>query len=151
MIDQPLDCLTRADVAARPLHTVRPVALEAFLAGQPNSVAAWLRETGFAAKAGELRLLPSTDGISGAVLGLGDDRSPHVFGGLPAELPEGSIWRLGSGDHDSAAATLGFALGYYRYTCCQNGAERQFAEVGHGIGSDQGGLALDRRGHLDGA
>jgi hypothetical protein len=52
MIDQPLDCLTEADAGARPLHTVRPAALKAFLAGQPQAAAAWLRETGFAAKAG---------------------------------------------------------------------------------------------------
>lgn len=128
MIDQTLECLTEADAGARPLHTVRPGALKAFLAAQPAAVAAWLRETGFAAKAGELRLLPGPDGISGAVLGLGDDRSPHVFGSLPAELPEGSVWRLASGDHDSATATLGFALGYYRYTSLRR-AERQFAKL----------------------
>ena len=128
MIDQTLDCLTKADPGARPLHTVRPAVLEAFLAGQPKDCAAWLRGTGFAAKAGELRLLPGPDGISGAVLGLGDDHSPHVFGGLPAELPEESVWRLASGDHDSAAATLGFALGYYRYTRVKR-AERQFAKL----------------------
>jgi len=128
MIDQTLDCLTEADTGARALHTVRPAALEAFLAGQPKATAAWLRATGFAAKAGELRLLPGPDGIIGAVLGLGDDRSPQVFGGLPADLPEGSVWRLASGDHDSAAATLGFALGSYRYTRLRQ-MERKFAKL----------------------
>ncbi len=128
MIDQTLDCLTEADAGARPLHTVRPAGLEGFLAGQPKAHEAWLRETGFAAKAGELRLLPGPDGVSGAVLGLGEDLSPHVFGGLPADLPEGSVWRLASGDHDIAAATLGFALGYYRYTGVRP-AERRFARL----------------------
>jgi leucyl aminopeptidase len=128
MIDQPLDCLTETDAGARPLHTVRPAALKVFLDGQPKPVAAWLRETGFAAKAGELRLLPGPDGISGAVLGLGDDHSPYVFGGLPAELPEGSVWRLADGDHDCAAATLGFALGSYRYTRLRQ-TERKFAKL----------------------
>ncbi len=128
MIDQPLDCLTETDASARPLHTVRPAALKVFLDGQPKPVAAWLQETGFAAKAGELRLLPGPDGISGAVLGLGDDHSPYVFGGLPAELPEGSVWRLADGDHDSAAATLGFALGSYRYTSLRQ-TERKFAKL----------------------
>jgi leucyl aminopeptidase len=128
MIDQPLDCLTEAAAGARPLHTVRPAVLEALLAGQPKPVAAWLRETGFAAKAGELRLLPGPDGISGAVLGLGDDHSPHVFGGLPAELPDGSVWRLADGDHDSAAATLGFALGSYRYSSLRQ-MDRKFAKL----------------------
>ena len=37
MIDQTLDCLTEADAGALPLHTVRPAALEAFLAGLPEA------------------------------------------------------------------------------------------------------------------
>jgi leucyl aminopeptidase len=115
MIDQTLDCLTEADPAALPLHTVRPAALEAFLASLPAPQRAFLNATGFAAKTGELQLLPGPDGVSGAVFGLGEDRSPHVFGALPARLPEGSAWRLASGDHEPAAATLGFALGAYRY------------------------------------
>jgi leucyl aminopeptidase len=128
MIDQTLDCLTEADAGALPLHAVRPAALEAFLAGLPAAQDAWLKTTGFTAKAGELRLLPGPDGLSGAVLGLGDDRSPHVFGALPEQLPEGSIWRLASGDHDTAAAALGFALGYYRYNAVKT-TERRFAKL----------------------
>ena len=116
MIDQTLDCLTTEDAGARPLHTVRPGVLDAFLAGLPQAQSAWLRATGFTAKAGELRLLPGAEGISGAVLGLGADRSPHVFGALAVQLPEASVWRLASGDHDDAAAILGFALGGYQYT-----------------------------------
>lgn len=128
MIDQTLDCLSDTDTGALPLHTVRPEALEAFLAGLPEAQRAFLGATGFVAKAGELRLLPAPDGLSGAVLGLGEDRSPHVFGGLPAALPENSLWRLASGDHDPAAAALGFALGYYRY-CGVKPAERRFARL----------------------
>ena len=50
---------------------------------------AFLGATGFAAKAGELQLLPGPKGLAGAVLGLGEDRSPHVFGGLPARVARG--------------------------------------------------------------
>ncbi len=128
MIDQKLDCLTEADPAALPLHTVRPDGLEAFLARFDEPRRAFLLATGFAAKAGELRLLPGPDGLCGAVLGLGDDRSPHVFGALPEALPEGSVWRLASGDHDAAAATLGFALGAYRYVGVKP-AERRLARL----------------------
>ena len=128
MIDQTLTCLIEADDAARPLHTVRPTALDTFLATLQEAQRAFLVATGFAAKAGELRLLSGPDGLSGAVLGLGDDRSPHVFGALPGQLPEGSVWRLASGDHDLAAATLGFALGYYRYVGVKP-AERRFAKL----------------------
>ena len=115
MIDQPLDCLTAEAAGAQPLHTVRPGALEGFLKAQPPDRSAWLRGAGFRAKAGELVLLPGPEGVGGAVFGLGEDHSPHVFGSLPVRLPEGSVWHLASGDHDPAAATLGFALGAYRY------------------------------------
>ena len=128
MIDQTLSCLTDTDDGALPLHTTRPATLDAFLAGLPDSESRWLRATGFVAKSGELRLLPGPDGLAGAVLGLGTDRSPHIFGGLPAQLPEGTVWRLASGDHDAATAVLGFALGAYRYTGVKPN-ERKFARL----------------------
>jgi leucyl aminopeptidase len=143
MIDQTLHCLTDASPTdasptdatptdatpgALPLHTVRPPALEAFLAGLPGPQRAFLAASGFAAKAGELRLLPGPEGLSGAVFGLGDDRSPHIFGGLPGQLPERSVWRLASGDHDISGATLGFALGSYRYTGIKP-SERELAKL----------------------
>ena len=127
MIDRILDCLTE-DPAALPLHTVRPRALELFAASLPGAQKAWLAATEFTAKAGELRLLPGADGLMGAVLGLGEDQSPHVFGALPVELPEGSAWRLASGDHDAARAVLGFCLGSYRYAAFKS-AERPFAKL----------------------
>jgi leucyl aminopeptidase len=128
MIDQTLDCLTDDDPNALPLHTVRPAALETFLGNLPRSQSAWLRATDFAAKAGELRLLPGPDGLAGAVLGLGEDHSPYVFGSLPAQLPEGSVWRLSSGNYDPAIATLGYCLGSYRYTGVRP-AEQRFAKL----------------------
>ena len=114
MINQSLDCLTSDMAGALPLHAVRPDALATFLANVPEAQGAWLRTTGFAAKAGELCLLPGPEGVAGAVFGLGQDQSPHVFGALPGKLPAGSVWRLEPAD--SEAATLGFALGSYRYS-----------------------------------
>jgi len=128
MIDQTLDCLTDDATGALPLHTVRPAALEALAATLPEAQKRWLDATGFTAKAGELQLLPGAEGLSGAILGLGEDQSPHVFGALSAQLPEASVWRLASGDHDAASATLGFCLGYYRYTGIKP-AERRFAKL----------------------
>jgi leucyl aminopeptidase len=128
MIDQTLDCLTDDDANSLPLHTVRPPALETFLAGLPHAQGAWLQASDFTAKAGDLRLLPGPGGLSGAVLGLGDDRSPYAFGSLPAQLPAASVWHLASGDHDTAAATLGFCLGSYRYAGFKP-AERQDAKL----------------------
>ncbi len=128
MIEQTLDCYADVSTPSLPLHTVRPAALEAFLAGLPAAQAAWLSTTGFGAKTGELRLLPGPDGLTGAVFGLGEDRSPHVFGALPSLLPGRSVWHLGSGDHVAASAILGFGLGYYRYNCIKM-AERGFAKL----------------------
>ena len=82
MTSQKIDCLTEDEACALPLRTVRPDALEVFLAGLPEPQRAWLHATDFDAKAGELRLLPGTEGLTGAVLGLGEDRSPHVFGAI---------------------------------------------------------------------
>ena len=103
------------DLPARPVRAIRPEALEAWLAGLPEVQAAWVRAAGFAAGAHELLLLPGEDGVAGAVLGLGGDRSPFAFGDLANKLPAGTAWRIEPGDFDSADATLGFLLGAYRY------------------------------------
>ena len=114
MIDQNLDCLTLSDENALPLHAIRPIDLDSFLQILPDHERAWLKASDFSAKAGELRLLPAQDGLGGAVIGLGEDHSPYVYGSLPSQLPSGSVWRLQGGDPD--AAVLGFCLGAYRYT-----------------------------------
>ena len=101
--------------SVQPLYAIRPEGLDAFLAAQPSSVAAFLKAQHFAASAQNLVLLPGPEGLAGAVLGLGDDRSPYAFGGLADRLPADSEWRLEPGDYDTAAASLGFALGAYRY------------------------------------
>ncbi len=116
MLDQPLDCFVTTADGARPIHTVRPDALSAFLETLPPPRAGYLRDSGFQAKAGELRLLPGPDGVAAAALGLGTETSPFVFGGLPAQLPATATWRLEPGDYDPMSATLGYALGTYRYT-----------------------------------
>jgi leucyl aminopeptidase len=103
------------DESARPLHTVRPAGLDAFLAGLPPAQAFFLRAQNFTASAGALVLLPGEAGVAGAVLGLGADTSPFVFGGLPFGLPAETVWRLAPGDYDADYAGLGFLLGAYQY------------------------------------
>jgi len=115
MLDQTLDCITLSEAGSRPLHAVRPDGLDALLESLPSGHAAYLRALGFAASGQELVLLPGATGIDGAVLGLGDDRSPYAFGGLAFRLPEGSVWRLIPSDYDLDSAALGFCLGGYRY------------------------------------
>ncbi len=114
-IDRELTCLTEGAARALPLHAVRPAGLGALLAALPPAQARFLEASGFGAAVQELRLLPGTNGIDGAVLGLGDDRSPWAFGDLAMRLPERTDWRLVPGDYDQHAAALGFCLGAYAY------------------------------------
>jgi leucyl aminopeptidase len=114
-VGRALDCVQREAAGARPLHAVRPATLDGFLASLTPAQAAFLRAGAFTAEAQDVRLLPGEDGLAGAVLGLGADRSPFAFGGLARRLPAGSVWRLRPGDYDAAGAVLGFCLGAYRY------------------------------------
>ncbi|HYZ63754.1 MAG TPA: leucyl aminopeptidase family protein [Acetobacteraceae bacterium] len=114
--DRELDCLASPGAAALPVISVRPDALEAALAGFDPAVAGFVRGGGFTAAAGELVLVPGPEGLAGALLGLGTERSPWTHAGLPMALPEGSVWRLEPGDFDPGAAVLGFCLGAYQYT-----------------------------------
>ena len=117
--DRTVECLAPATSqgcgAALPLISVRPGGLDAVLAGLPTGTAAFARAAGFEAEAGRVMLLPGGDGMSGALLGLGNDRSPWAHGGLATALPAGSIWTLIDGDFDHDSAVLGFCLGAYRY------------------------------------
>jgi len=125
----PLDCLAPPESpGALPLISVRPDGLESVLAGMPPAVAAFVRAAGFAAEAGRLMLLPGEDGLGGALLGLGLDRSPWAHGGLATGLPAGSVWHLVEGDFDRDSAILGFCLGAYRYGAMSS-AKRHTAKL----------------------
>ncbi len=118
MLDRDLDCLAdpaSADVAPLSVWSVRPDGLVAALAVLDPAQAAFVRASGFAATPGQLALLPGHDGIAGALLGLGEDRTPFAHGGLPAALPKNTIARLEPGDFEMDAAALGFCLGAYQY------------------------------------
>jgi len=135
MIEQTLDCLIQDGGDSRPLYAVRPNGLAAFLDSLPKTQAAFLRAVDFTAKSNELQLLPSADGVDGAVLGLGTSTSPFAFGALPSRLPAGSAWRLQPGDYDPAAAVLGFCLGAYQYTGVRP-ASRKMARLVVGPGQE---------------
>lgn len=114
--DRLLECLApQGGGAGLPLTSVRPAALDSVLAGLPSATAAFVRAAGFEAEAGRVLLLPGADGLSGALLGLGEDRSPWAHGGLATALPAGSVWELVEGDFDRDSAILGFCLGAYRF------------------------------------
>jgi leucyl aminopeptidase len=107
--------LAEPDALATPLHALRPAGLEAFLAALPAGQAAFLHAQNFTAKAGQLVLLPGDSGLAGAVLGLGADRSPYIFGSLPGALPAGTAWTILPGDFAADDAALGFLLGAYAF------------------------------------
>lgn len=119
---------------SKAIFAVRPAALERFCDSLPNNQGAYLLGSGFRAAAGELRLLPSPEGIGAAVIGLGADRSHHCFGDLARSLPEG-VWRFESGDFDLDVAILGFCLGAYAFTRFKT-STRPKASLAIGAGHD---------------
>jgi len=110
-----LDCLAPLDRPVLPVLSVRPDRVAGALETLEPAVAAFVRGGGFTGAAGQLALLPGGDGVAGALLGLGEDRSPWAHGALPFALPEHTAWRLEAGDFDMEAAVLGFCLGAYQY------------------------------------
>src|SRR5471030_308717 len=124
MLEQTIGCVVNSSEGTRPVHIVRPNHLVAFLDTLPSGQAGFLRDSAFSGKAGEFRLLPGPDGVAGAILGLGSDSSPFIFGNLPMQLPEICPWRLEPGDHDDEAAILGYCLGAYRYTQFNSGGRK---------------------------
>lgn len=120
MFNRPLDCLSNPSAEARPVFALRPHALAAFLDRSPGGP--FLRASGFAAAEAEVQLLPGPDGLAGAVIGLGDSRSPLVFGALATSLPAGD-WVVQPGDHDPQDAVLGFCLGAYRFEALRKPAQ----------------------------
>jgi leucyl aminopeptidase len=112
----PSDAIAPADAAALPLHCVGPAGLPALLNILGQDRARFLVASGFTAEAQEWRLLPGGNGLSAAVLGLGDAApTPWSFGGLPFALPAGTTWRLAE-PASAELAVLGWCLGAYRYT-----------------------------------
>ena len=116
MLDQAIDFVVDTLDGTCPVHVVRPDGLAGLLDRLPSAQAGFLRDSMFAAKWGEFRLLPGADGVVGAALGIGTDSSPFVYGSLPMQLPETIAWRLEPGDYDPLTATLGYCLGGYRYS-----------------------------------
>jgi leucyl aminopeptidase len=100
-----------------PLHAVLAKDLERFLESARTSDARWLKATAFAAKDGELALVPDpTGGLGAAVLGLGKGRDPHALALFPERLPAG-VYTLG--DVPSAFAGMraayAWAIGSYAF------------------------------------
>ena len=100
-----------------PLHAVLPKTLDSFLETLAPAEARWLKATGFAAKEGELALVPAEGGVLGAaVLGLGPGRDPHALALFSEKLPPG-LYALGQvpPPFAGARAAYGWAIGTYAF------------------------------------
>jgi leucyl aminopeptidase len=107
--------ITVNGMSALPLYAVSATELPKLLASFAEPAAAFLQASGFAAKPGDIALIPGGDGLAGAVLGIGPDASPWDFGAAPWALPEGSLWHLAGNIADPSPAVLGWHLGAYRW------------------------------------
>lgn len=106
-----------ADTPALPLHVMTSAAFADWSARQSATLQAWLNAQQFTAAGGSHALLPGSDGLAGAVLGIGDAHDPFAYAHAPYALPAGD-WRLADPlDSDATAALqLGWGLGSYRFT-----------------------------------
>ena len=97
---------------AVPLHAVAAKDLKAALAKIP-----YLKASGFAAKEGELRLIPGRNGLSAAVLGLGKEQDALALAAFAEKLPDG-VYRLGEVPEfcGGANAALAWLLGLYEFS-----------------------------------
>ena len=121
---------------ALPLHAMTASGLAAWSAQQSAPLQAWLNAQGFAAAAGTVALLPGSDGLAGAVLGIGNINDPFAYAHAPYALPVGD-WRLADTlDADATAALqLGWGLGSYCFTRYR-GATRAPARLAMQIDDD---------------
>ena len=107
---------------ALPLYLLDRAGFAAWRDAQPAAVAAWLKAQAFDAAPGSAVLLPGSDGIAGAVLGVGDRLDPYAYAHGPQALPEGAWAPQGELPADQLAALqLAWGLGSYRFARYKQG------------------------------
>jgi len=103
--------------SALPLYVLDRTQLAGWLAQQPAALAAWAQAQRFDAAPGSVLLLPGSEGLAGAVLGVGDREDAYAYAHAPFALPAGSRWQAqGLGDAEQALLQLGWGLGSYRFS-----------------------------------
>src|SRR5437867_4331284 len=100
--------LPASGLEAVPIHACAPDGLSLLSAMLGEREAAWVRATGFSAKAGAVLLVPGgKGGIESVFFGLGSadspDRAPLLAGKLATALPPGT-YRLGEGFDNATLA-----------------------------------------------
>ena len=109
------DYLVEAKTGAVEVTALGKAALPPWLAGQPETVRAWIESTGFKAEDGAVCLIPGADGRLGRVLlGLADEDESWAFAVLPGKLPPGD-YRIVPEPEPGAAtqAALAWSLATY--------------------------------------
>ena len=110
--------LVKSASRAIPLHAVTTAGLKRWVAARPRRESTWLANAGFAAKEGELALVPSSSGaVACAVLGLGKGDDPLALAMFAETLPEG-VWRLDDVPElvGGERAALAWLLGTYAFS-----------------------------------
>jgi leucyl aminopeptidase len=107
----------RAAKGTLELHVLDPEAAQAFVDRLPAAQKAWLRDTRFEVKPGEVALLPADGGVGAALAVVTPDGSPWPYAHLPARLTA-ARYQVAHPMTPAAATdlALGFALGTYAFT-----------------------------------
>ena len=98
------------------LSAVTAAQFPTWAATRSESTRRWLEAQGFTGAAGSHALLPGTEGLAGAVLGIADPKDPFAWAHAPTALPVGD-WHM-TDDLDPEARDalhLGWGLGSYRF------------------------------------
>jgi leucyl aminopeptidase len=102
---------------AVPLHAATAADLATFLSRRGKREANWLRRSCFAAKDGEMRLVPdASGGLASAVLGLGKGEDALALAAFSETLPTGT-YALGDVPEafGGTTALIAWALGTYKF------------------------------------
>lgn len=116
---------TNQSKSAVPIIPVQKDQLKTFLEEQLDNWSTWVKSTSFIAKAGEVCLVPDSEGVIAAVLiGIGaEDNKTWILGGLPDKLPKGNYQLTVNSvatadtwtDEDQIKAIIGWGLGSYTF------------------------------------
>ena len=110
-----LNCFTTDKSSIIPITTITTKNYAAWLAEQPAALNQWLTSTRFRAEAGNVRLIPDTNGkVERVICCVGDQETLWGIGGLALTLPEG-IYALADESNLSAYA-IGWGLGAYQFS-----------------------------------
>jgi leucyl aminopeptidase len=112
------ESLVRSAKGAVPLHAVKADALKRWLPTRSKRERAWLESSGFAAKDGELALVPgASGGVAAAILGLGKGTDKLAAAQFSEALPPGNYAFGDMPDgFGGANGVLGWILGTYQFT-----------------------------------